>query len=282
MPLVSILSELKKAQQGRYGLPCFDTMEMVGTQGIFQALEEKRAPAMVGVWTGIFDRPNPGAFVALVQSMAEEATVPVSLILDHGASFEHCIKALKHGFTDVMYDGSKLPLEQNIETTRWIVRAAHAVGAAVEAELGHVGVGSEYQTFGAQGKGFTDPAAVERFVSETGVDFLAIAIGTAHGLYEGEPHIDLDLLREIRRRVDIPLVLHGGTGLSEEQFKAAVAGGISKINIFTDLAMSAGSRMVEAAKGDKPSYFGMINQVREAFLDRCRWYIDVFGAGGKG
>jgi len=281
MPLVSILSELKKAQQGRYGLPCFDTMEMLGTQGIFQALEEKRAPAMVGVWTGIFDRPNPGAFVALVRSMAEEATVPVSLILDHGASFEHCIKALKHGFTDVMYDGSKLPIEENIETTRWIVRAAHAIGAGVEAELGHVGIGSEYQSFGAQGKGFTDPAAVERFVGETGVDFLAIAIGTAHGLYEGEPHIDLDLLKEIRGRVDIPLVLHGGTGLSEEQYKAAIASGISKVNIFTDLAMSAGSRMIEAAKGDKPSYFGMINQVREAFLDRCKWYIDVFGAAGR-
>jgi fructose-bisphosphate aldolase, class II len=281
MPLVSILTELKKAQQGRYGLPCFDTMEMLGTQGIFQALEEKRAPAMVGVWTGIFDRPNPGAFVALVRSMAEDATVPVSLILDHGASFEHCIKALKAGFTDVMYDGSKLPVEENIETTRWIVRAAHAVGAAVEAELGHVGIGSQYQSFGAQGKGFTDPAMVERFVAETGVDFLAIAIGTAHGLYEGEPHIDLDLLREVRNRVDIPLVLHGGTGLSEQQFKAAVAGGISKINIFTDLAMSAGSRMIEAAKGDKPSYFGMTNQVREAFLDRCKWFIDVFGAAGK-
>jgi fructose-bisphosphate aldolase class II len=281
MPLVSILSELKKAQQGRYGLPCFDTMEMAGTQGIFQALEEKRAPAMVGVWTGIFDRPNPGAMPALVRSMAEDATVPVSLILDHGASFEHCIMALKHGFTDVMYDGSKLPIDENIETTRWIVRAAHALGAGVEAELGHVGVGSEYQSFGAQGKGFTDPATVERFVAETGVDFLAIAIGTAHGLYEGEPHIDLDLLKEIRRRVDIPLVLHGGTGLSEKQYKAAVVAGISKINIFTDLAMSAGTRMIEAAKGDKPSYFGMINQVREAFLDRCKWYIDVFGAADR-
>jgi len=281
MPLVSILSELKKAQQGRYGLPCFDTMEMLGTQGIFQALEEKRAPGMVGVWTGIYDRPNPGAFVALVRSMAEEATVPVSLILDHGASFEHCIKALKHGFSDVMYDGSKLPVDENIVTTRWIVRAAHAVGAAVEAELGHVGSGSDYQSFGAQGKGFTDPDTVERFVAETGVDFLAIAIGTAHGLYEGEPNIDLDLLQEIRRRVDVPLVLHGGTGLSEQQFKAAVADGICKINIFTDLAMAAGSRMVECAKGDRPSFFGMTNQVREAFQDRCMWFIDVFGAAGK-
>jgi fructose-bisphosphate aldolase class II len=162
------------------------------------------------------------------------------------------------------------------------VRAAHAVGAAVEAELGHVGSGSDYQSFGAQGKGFTDPDTVERFVAETGVDFLAIAIGTAHGLYEGEPNIDLDLLQEIRRRVDVPLVLHGGTGLSEQQFKAAVAGGICKINIFTDLAMAAGSRMIESAKGDRPSYFGMTNQVREAFQDRCRWFIDVFGAAGKG
>lgn len=281
MALVSILNELKKAQKGGYAIPCFDTPEMLGTQGIFEALEEKKAPGIIGLYTGMFNRPNPRAFTDFVRAMAEEATVPVSIILDHGDSFEHCIKALSLGFSDVMYDGSKLPLEENIANTRMVVKAAHAVGAAVEAELGHVGSGREYQDFGAKGKGFTEPDAVEYFVEETEVDFLAVAIGTAHGIYQGEPKLDLELLAEIRERVDIPLVLHGGSGLSDEQFRAAASGGICKINIFTSLAVEASKRMVEAAKEDDVSYSKMTNQIREGFKYKCKHHLDVFGTTGK-
>ena len=281
MPLVSILDELKKAQAGGYALPCFDTFEMHGTLGIFDALEAKRAPGIVGLYSGIFDRPHPRALADYVRAMAEEATVPVSIILDHGASFEHCIKALDAGFSDVMYDGSKLPLEENIAATRMVVRAAHAVGAAVEAELGHVGVGRTYREFGALGKGFTEPDAVVRFVEETGVDLMAIAIGTAHGLYDGEPRLALDLLRAIRERVEIPLVLHGGSGLSDAQFRDAVAGGISKVNIFTVLAVEAGQRMREHAGSEDASVFSMTAQIREAFRDECARLLDVFGTTGK-
>ena len=281
MPLVSILSELKKAQEGGYALPCFDTFEMNGTLGILDALEAKRAPAMIGLYTGMFERPNPRALTDYVRALAQEATVPVSIILDHGASFEHCIRALDVGFTDVMYDGSKLPLEENIATTRMVVRAAHAVGAAVEAELGHVGVGRTYSEFGAQGKGFTEPDMVVQFVEETGVDFLAIAVGTAHGLYDDEPKLALDLLAEIRGRVDIPLVLHGGSGLSDDQFRAAVAGGIQKINIFTNLAVEAKRRMLENAKTEDASMFSLTKQVRDAFRAECERLVDVFGTVGK-
>lgn len=281
MPLLSILDELKKAQAGGYALPCFDTFEMHGTLGIFDALEAKRAPGIVGLYSGIFDRPHPRAFADYVRAMAEEATVPVSIILDHGASFEHCIKALDAGFSDVMYDGSKLPVEENIATTRLVVRAAHAVGAAVEAELGHVGVGHTYSEFGALGKGFTEPDVVVRFVEETGVDFLAIAIGTAHGLYDGEPKLALDLLHAIRERVEIPLVLHGGSGLNDGQFRDVVAGGISKINFFTNLTVEAKRRMVAHASSEDASMFSMMGQVREAFRDECARMLDVFGTAGK-
>jgi fructose-bisphosphate aldolase class II len=281
MPLVSILDELKKAQAGGYALPCFDTFEMHGTMGIFDALEAKRAPAMVGLWSGMFDRPHPRALADYVRAMAEEATVPVSIILDHGSSFEHCIKALDAGFTDVMYDGSKLPFEENVANTVMVVRAAHAVGAAVEAELGHVGRGLSYQEFGAQGKGFTEPDMVVRFVEETGVDFLAVAVGTAHGLYDGEPKLALDLLAEIRQRVDIPLVLHGGSGLSDEQFRAAIATGIQKINIFTNLAVGATQRLLEHAKEENASAFSMVGQIRQAFCRECERLLDVFGSTDK-
>ena len=281
MPLVSILDELKKAQVGGYAIPCFDTFEQQGTLGILDAVEAKRAPVMIGLYTAMFNQPHPKAFTDFVRRLGQEATVPVSIILDHGASFEHCIMALDAGFTDVMYDGSKLPFEENVANTQMVVRAAHAVGAAVEAELGHVGTGSTYQEFGAQGKGFTEPDAVVRFVEETGVDFLAIAIGTAHGLYDGEVNLALDLLAEVRERVEIPLVLHGGSGLSDEQFRASVAGGIQKINIFTNLAVASTQRMIENARTEKANLRSMLTQVREGFRDECERLLDVFGTTGK-
>ncbi len=282
MPLTSIHQELQKAQAGGYGLPLFDTVEMLGTQGMLDAMEEKRAPAMIAIYAGLLDEPRIGAFAAYIRALAKDATVPVSLMLDHGSSFEHCMKALSLGFTDVMYDGSQLPLEQNMANTRMVVRAAHAAGAAAEAELGHVGQGSEYADFGSQRKGFTDPAVAARFVEETGVDFLAVAIGSAHGLYEGEPQLDLELLHEIRETVDIPLVLHGGSGLKDQQFRDAIAGGISKVNIFTDLSVTARDRMKAAAEQEDASYFSITAAIREAFKERCGHFLDVFGATGRG
>jgi fructose-bisphosphate aldolase, class II len=281
MPLVSIIAELRKAQAGRYALPCFDTFEMMGTEGMFMAIEEKRSPTMVALYAGSVDQPHAAAFTAFVRALAQDSTVPVSLFLDHGASYEQCIKALRLGFSDVMYDGSKLPLEENIATTRLVARAAHAVGACAEAELGHVGVGSEYGTFGGLRKGFTDPAIVERFVAETGVDFLAVAIGTAHGVYAGEPHIDLELLAEIRQRIGIPLVMHGGSGLSVAQFQAAIAAGISKVNIFTDLGLAAREQMIQSARAENASYFSIASAARQAFRDRCGFYMDIFGSTGR-
>jgi fructose-bisphosphate aldolase class II len=281
MPLVSIASELERAQQGAYALPLFDTFDLHSTEGMFNVLEEKRAPAMVAIYASAMDRPNARAFAAYIRARAEKATVPVSIILDHGASFEHCIKALHVGFTDVMYDGSRLPFEENVATTQMVVRAAHAVGAAVEAELGHVGVGSSYREFGGQGKGFTDPDTVERFVEETGVDFLAIAIGTAHGLYAGDPELDFELLRQIRARVDLPLALHGGSGVTEEQFRTAIANGICKINVATDLFVTTGRRLCEAARAEGTSYFALSQAAIASFEERCGYYLDLFGASGR-
>ncbi len=272
-----MLGELDKAREHGYAVPSFNTFDMLSAQGIIAALEAKHAPGIVAIYSGVLDQPHARVFTGLIRALAQEADVPVSICLDHGASFEHCVKALSLGFTDVMYDGSELPLEENIANTRLVVRAAHAAGAAVEAEIGHVGHGSTYQSFGAQGKGFTDPDAAERFVAETGVDFLAIAIGTAHGLFEGEPNLAFDLLAKIRERVPVPLVLHGGSGLSDEQFREAVAGGICKINVFTNLAVEASRRLSIAAQDENVSYFTLTAQIREAFQDLCAHYLEVFG-----
>ncbi len=281
MPLVSINNELLRARRGGYAVPLFDTFDLHSTEGMFKAIAEKRAPAIVALYSAVMDEEHARAFSAYIRARAEEAGTPVSLMLDHGRSLEQCIQAIRYGFTDVMYDGSQLPLEENIANTRQVVRAAHAVGVGVEAELGHVGMGNEYKSYGARRKGFTRPEDVEKFVAETGVDFLAVAVGTAHGLYAGDPCLDLELLGEIRACVEIPLVMHGGTGLTPEQFRGAIAGGISKINVATDLFVTAGKRLVEAAQNERASYFSLNKIAVETFQECCGYYLDLFGAVGK-
>jgi len=281
MPLASLTAELKRAQRERYAVPLFDACDTQSAEGMLSAAEEKRAPLIVGVYAGVMDQPNARALAAYLRVRAEEAAVPVSLMLDHGSSVQQCLTAVSFGFTDVMYDGSRLPLEENLANTRAVVEAAHASGVCVEAELGHVGRGSEYQSFGGLRKGFTDPDAVERFVAETGVDFLAVAIGTAHGVYQGEPRLDLELLRAIRARVELPLALHGGTGCSAEQFRDAIAAGIAKINVATELFQTAAHRMSATAKAEGASYFAFTRAATEAFRERCGYYLELFGASGK-
>jgi fructose-bisphosphate aldolase class II len=281
MALVSIKETLKAAQAGGYALALFDTYDMHATDGMLRAFEDCRAPAFIGLYGGFFDQPNVRANAAYIREAGATAKVSVSLMLDHGSSFEQCIRAISLGFTDVMYDGSKLPLEENIANTKAVVRAAHAVGVAVEAELGHVGSGHDYQSFGAKRLGFTDPATVERFAVETGVDFLAVAIGTAHGVYQGQPHLDLDLLRAIRARVEIPLVMHGGSGLTDAQFRSAIENGIAKINVATELFMTSAQRVVTEARARDLSYFDIARLEADTFCQRCTHYIDLLGEAGK-
>lgn len=286
MPLVSICQSLKRAQAEHYAIPLFDVFDSTSVDGIFAAMEAEHAPVIVAMYTGVFDQPNARPLADYIRTRAASSPAPAALMLDHGGSFEHVMKALTWGFTDVMYDGSQLALEENIANTQAVVRAAHAVGVCVEAELGHVGHGSEYASFGGQRKGFTDPAAVVQFVSQTGVDFLAVAIGNAHGLYHGEPHLDIDLLNEIQQRVDLPLVLHGGTGISEEQFHAAIAAGIAKINIATDLYLTAAKGMTEKVtqnshKPEGVDYWALTVSAFEGFRERGKYYIELFGAAGK-
>jgi ketose-bisphosphate aldolase len=278
MPLVSIYAELLRAREMGYAVPLFDTFDSLSVDGMVDALAETGAPAIIGVYSGTFAQPNARGLVAYALARLQELPSPVSLMLDHGASLEMCMQAIRLGFTDVMFDGSMLPFEENLAQTKAIVRAAHAVGVRVEAELGHVGSGSEYQSYGGQRKGFTDAAVAERFAAESGVDFLAVAIGTAHGVYAGDPHLDLDLLADVRRRVAAPLVMHGGSGLSEDQFRSAIHCGVSKVNVATELIITAGKRMVAAGQGEKNSYFDLTETARQTYKERCLYYIRLFGA----
>lgn len=282
MTLVSIKNDLIKARSERYAIPLFNVYEQQGIEGVMDGLVEKRAPTIMGVYSPFVDMPHSRALAEYIRCRAQDTDVPVSLMLDHGASVELCLKALSLGFTDVMYDGSQLPIEENIVNTKKIVKAAHDLGAGVEAELGHVGMGDQYDSFGGQRKGFTDPEAVEYFVKETGVDFLAIAFGNAHGLYKGTPQLDFDLVADIRSRVEIPIVMHGGTGISNEQFRKAIAAGISKINFATSILNTATDHMRAAAQEPKANFFQFCDGIRSAYQKWSTELYEVFGTAGRG
>jgi fructose-bisphosphate aldolase class II len=282
MALISMVEDLKRAREGGYAVPLFDLFEMLAAEGTFLALEDRRAPAIAAVYSYFIDRENIEAFSASLKVLAEAASVPVSVMLDHGQNPEQCLKALALGFTDVMYDGSALTFEENVKNTRAVAREAHAQGVGVEGELGLVGSGADYHGQGARGEGFTDPDLVVEFVERTGVDSLAIAFGTAHGHYRGEPRLDFALLDEIRGRVNIPLVMHGGSGLAKSQFREAISRGISKINVSTALVTAAAERVKEAAVKEDASYFKLTGAIRDSYRREVAEYLDLFGVSGKG
>lgn len=277
MPLVSILPHLAEARARRSAVALFDTFDQSSAEGLFQAIEERGRPTIIGIYAPRIDKPNARPFVGLTLAMAQEASVPVSVMLDHGQSVPQCLKALEMGFSDVMYDGAKLPMDENIANTRQVIQAARECRAGVEAELGVVGSGREYDQFGGKRLGFTEPETAETFWHATGCDILAVAIGNAHGLYKGKPCLDLDLLGAIRARVAAPLALHGGTGLSDDQFRAAIRHGISKINVFTDMSVTAGRNLSTLAAAGKADYLSALATIRDTFRERALHYLDVFG-----
>ena len=281
MTAVSIKAELLKAQKGEYAIPLFDVFDMFGVEGVMEALTIKRAPTIIAIYSPFATRTNSKAFAAYILTRAADTDVPVTLMLDHGVSVEACLQALEYGFTDVMYDGSSLPVDENIANTRKVVEAAHSCGVTVEAELGHVGVGADYEIEGKVRSWFTNPDTVEYFIHETGVDYLAIAFGNAHGLYKGKPQLDFDLVREVRSRVSVPLVMHGGTGLSDEQFQGAIAAGISKINFATSIINTSVENMKKAANDEKASLFSITDGIKAAYSSWCSRLYDVFGTTGK-
>jgi fructose-bisphosphate aldolase class II len=281
MTLVSIKNDLIKARKNGYAVPLFDVFDLQGVEGVMDALIEKRAPTIFAIYSQFVDLPYAPAMAAYIRRRAEDTDVSISLMLDHGTTVDLCKRALDVGFTDVMYDGSALSLEENIANTRLVVTTAKAYGAAVEAELGHVGYGDQYDIYGKQRIGFTNPDFVENFVDQTGIDFLAIAFGNAHGFYKGEPHLDLQLLAEIKQRVSVPLVMHGGTGISDEQFRAAITGGISKVNFATAIMNGAVENMRQIVRSEKALLFEVTEGIRVSYREWSSRMYDVFGTTGK-
>lgn len=282
MALISLMDAVREARREGRGIPLFVNFDMPITEGIIRACEETGRPAFLGTWSGFLDRPGGAEFARWVCAVAERSDATLSLMLDHGQSVEHCLRAIEIGFTDVMIDASKLPLDENLADTRAVVAAARAAGVGIEAELGHVGSGRDYASFLESGAGLTDVDEAARFAAESGIDMLAVAIGTAHGEYSGEPRLDHERLRRIAACVDLPLAVHGGSGLTDGQFRALIADGIAKVNIGTLLLQASRDGIVAAAASPGVSYFRLVETTREATCRAATHYIRVFAGETDG
>ena len=249
--LVNLDYVLKKAQAEKYAVGLFNTTDTDMLQAVIEAAEECRSPVVIGTAEVLLPYGELSLIAPSVIAAAKRATVPVVVHYDHGLTFDRCMEALRLGFSSVMFDGSAGDPEKNAADTREIVKIAHSFGATVEGEIGHVGQASDGDE--AESDRYTTLAEAQSYLEATGVDALAIAIGTAHGAYKTKPKLDLDRLAEISAAVGTPLVLHGGSGLSDDDFRNAIAGGIAKVNIFTDLCI-AGDNAVKKAFEDGLSY----------------------------
>lgn len=281
MALVTTKELLLDAQKNGYAVGAFNVENMEMVQAVIAAAEELRSPVIMQTTPSTLKYADPELFYANVAAVAKKASVPVVMHLDHGSSFELAMRAFRAGYTSIMIDGSHSVLEENIAITKAVVDAAHAGNVPVEAELGKVG-GKEDDLDGGAG-GFTDPEEAVRFVEETGVDSLAVAIGTAHGVYKGIPKLDVERLSQIREVVSIPLVLHGTSGIPDEDVKECIRRGICKVNYATDLriAFTEGVKEVLEAKPDTidPKKYNAAGRekVKEYVLGR----IKVVGSEGR-
>lgn len=256
MSHVTLKEILKYTRKEKYGIPCLagSTLEMI--IGIIKAAEELRAPVIICYNQTLTPDIPIDITMPILVNAAERAKVQVATILDHGSDFDLIMKAIHYGSSSVMFDGSALPFEENIKRTSEVVKIAHALGVAVEAELG--GVGGSAVEAGATSSTesiATVPAEAVEFVKRTGVDALAIAFGNIHGRYEGKPDIDLELVRKIASMVDVPLVMHGASGLAFDFYKKIIESGISKINYFSAMCRGIYGKMKEFLESSSEDAF---------------------------
>lgn len=250
MPLATSKELLIKAKEGGYAVAAFNIENMETVQAVIQAAEETNAPVIMQTTPSSIKYAGLKYFYAMVSAAANDSRIPVALHLDHGNSFELAVKAIRTGYSSIMIDGSKLGFMDNIELTKKVVEAASACGIPVEAELGKLGGKEDDISVDKADEIYTDPAEAEEFVRLTKVDSLAVAIGTAHGLYKGEPRLDFERLGKISGIIDIPLVLHGATGVPDSSVKKSIELGICKVNFATELRVAATNAVRSILEGN--------------------------------
>jgi fructose-bisphosphate aldolase, class II len=283
MPLVSMTEMLNKAKEGKYAVGQYNINNLEWTYAILTAAEREQSPVILGVSEGA--AKYMGGFNTVVKMVEGllidlKITVPVAIHLDHGSSYDVCKAAIDAGFTSVMIDASHDPFEQNVETTKKVVDYAHSKGVSVEAELGTVG-GQEDHVVGDII--YADPAECKELVERTGIDFLAPALGSVHGPYKGEPKLGFDEMEQIGNETNVPLVLHGGTGIPTEQIQKAIARGTAKINVNTENQIAFNKAVREFVANDQKQYDPrkILGPGREAIIATVAGKIREFGTSNK-
>jgi fructose-bisphosphate aldolase class II len=274
MPLYKMKEILEDAGKRGYGAGYFNGVNQEMIRAYIRAAEDLRSPIIIGTSEGLLKYSGFDWIAPLLLSAARNAKVPVAVHLDHSYSFDVIMRALASGFGSVMFDGSSLGYQENVERSMEIARIAHPMGAGLESELGHVG-GLEGQPDNV----YTDPGQAADFLEKTGADFLAVSIGTVHGVYKETPRLQLGLLKDIRSRVDKPLVLHGGSGLSDDDFRNCIRDGVSKINIYTDVINAAIDRIRKECGSLKYTDLGL--KTEEAMYEVTVSKLRLFGSDNK-
>ncbi len=283
--LVNMNDVLKPAQKGKYAVGLFNAVNLELARGIIAAAEKTQSPVIMGTAEVLLPYGPLDEVSYYLIPMAKKANVPVVVHLDHGLNKETCIKALELGFTSIMYDCSTDPYDVNVQKVKEMAEIAHSYGATIEGELGHVG-DNEGSAEGSShladpSKYFTDPKLAKDYVQKTGVDALAIAVGNAHGAYKLPPKLDFARIETIRKTIDVPLVLHGGSGLTDNDFRKAIEKGISKVNIFTDINIAAVKAEFRQFTSMDKGIIDLIPAAVEAIKQEVLKKLELFGSVGK-
>jgi len=283
MPLVSMTEMLNTAKANKYAVGQFNINNLEYIQAVLQAAEEEKSPLIIGVSEGA--ARYCGGFkvvVAMTEALMEAygTTVPVAIHLDHGSSFEKCAEAIQAGFTSVMIDGSHLPLQENIELTKKVVELAHIHGVSVEAELGRIGGQEDDLVVDEAEQAYAIPSECDELVRETKVDCFAPALGSVHGPYKGEPNLGFDRMEEVMNLTNLPLVLHGGTGIPTKDIQRAISLGTAKINVNTENQISQ-TKVVREVLNEKPDLYDprkYLGPSRDAIKETVIGKMRIFGS----
>jgi len=283
MPLVSMNEFLPKAKANKFAVGQFNMNNLEFAQAIVEAGIQEKSPFIFGVSEGALKYMGFEFTVALAEAAAKKSGLPIALHLDHGSSFEVAMKCIRAGFSSVMFDGSHYSLEDNIRLTKEVVKAAHAMGVSVEGELGTIGGVEDDISVDEANAALAKPEEAIRFYEETGVDCLAIAVGTAHGMYAGEVNIRFDIIEKVASAVPVPIVLHGGSGVPDEAIRKAIQAGVGKINVNTENQVACTDAIRDVLSKDAKVYDPRkyLTPARNAMVEVVREKMRLFGSSNQ-
>lgn len=283
MPLVSMSEILPKAKAGKYAVGQFNMNNLEFAKAITEAAMAEKSPFIFGVSEGAIKYMGIEYTVAIAKAAAKESGLPIALHLDHGSTFEVAMKCIHAGFSSVMFDGSHYPYEENVRLTKEVVKAAHAMGVSVEGELGTIGGVEDDISVDEADAALAKPEEAIRYYEETGVDCVAIAVGTAHGMYKGEVNIRFDIIEEVAKAIPVPIVLHGGSGVPDEAIRQAIAAGVGKINVNTENQVACTEAIRDVLSKDSKVYDPRkyLTPAKNAMVEVVRSKIQLFGSSNQ-